>query len=73
MLFASLDVHTPVDYVMFSQWFCQRLQLRVGGVVNNCAVISIPCKNLNIGKIPESYKSTNLEVTILICELVALS
>ena len=27
-------------------------------VVNNCAVILIPWKNLNIGKIPESYTST---------------
>ena len=27
-------------------------------VVNNSAVILIPWKNLNIGKIPESYKST---------------
>ena len=49
--YATMPAHWNQPNEASRDWWTQ-------WVVNNCAVILIPWKNLNIGKIPESYKST---------------
>ena len=49
--YATMPAHWNQPNEASRDWWTQ-------WVVNNCAVILIPWKNLNIGKIPESYTST---------------